>query len=104
MQIDYTIEYTAKDGTEYCFDVEFEGHPKMVSDSFSYAGTHCTGGTGGVHELPAYPELDDDATLIESGLTMGQIAIVNLWLKLPKNQERVNDEVCEQWDNSRLDY
>lgn len=36
-----------------------------IDDSFSYSGTHCTGGQGGIHRVPVYYVSDCCEAVIE---------------------------------------
>jgi len=46
-------------GIDYFANIEGDANWCIDNDSFDYAGTHCTGGTGGTHTLPDYAILQD---------------------------------------------
>ncbi len=98
MKVTYDIEYLNQSGDYDVLEVEFEGQPEWVDDSFDYAGTHCTGGRGGTHHIPKYLSMQDSEITWNTSNFMGtQNVIIKNWLSIESNREQLEEYFIEQF-------
>ena len=98
MKVTYDIEYLNQDGDYDVLEVEFEGQPELVDDSFDYAGTHCTGGMSGTHHIPKYLSMQDSVISWDTNaFDNQQNVIIKDWLRVDKNVEALEEYFIEQF-------
>jgi len=97
------IEYQDKNGEwQTIADVVFESEPTWENDSFSYAGTHCTGGVGGTVHLPSYAIMEDYPTWDKGLYSFEQNWLIAIWLMA--NYSWVEDLFIREFENQSNDY
>ena len=90
------IEYIDNNEEYNYIYVDIYCNPFLVDDSFNYAGTHCTNGRSGTHNIPKYP-IVEELEWHELNYNREEILIIKNYIE--KNHKSLRENICKEWED-----